>query len=71
MLNVLVVFFRIICLNSLENEELILHLLVHNQVLATYDSKPVLILGFLDSDDLVGLSGVACQEFNGDLSALL
>jgi hypothetical protein len=57
----LVIFKLTRTLDSLENEELILLLLTHNEVFTTENGKPVLIFRFLKSDNLIRLSGICVK----------
>ena len=62
------------CISGLlphEYKELILFLLVSNEVLSTDDCKPVFALGFLETNNFIGLSRIRVQKLNWDLAALL
>ena len=55
---------------SLEDEKLILLLLRHDQILATDNGDPILVFGFLQSNDLIWLSCLSFKKCDWNLSAL-
>jgi hypothetical protein len=57
-------------INKLKNEELVLFLFPHDQVLATDDSQPSLILWVLKSNDLIWLPSLCGEKCHWDLTTL-
>jgi hypothetical protein len=55
----------------LENEELVLFLLIHHQILATDDGKEVFTFRFLEPNDLIWFPGVRVQQLNRNFRALI
>lgn len=51
-------------LDQFEYEQLILLLFVHHQVLATDDGEPFLVIGLLNTYDLIWLSCLGWQQLN-------
>ena len=68
-LDKLVVFQNRLSLNFLKDEELVLLLLVHNQVLATDDGHPILVKGFHKTDHFIGLTSFCYKKLDWDFSA--
>ena len=56
---------------SLKDEELVLLLLSHDQILSTDNGNPILISGFDESNDLVWLSCLCLKKGDWNLSALV
>ena len=46
---------------SIKDKELVLLLLTHDQILSTDDGNPILISGFLQSNNLIWLSSLGLQ----------
>jgi hypothetical protein len=60
-LHVLILDLWILRLDPLHNKNLVLLLLIHDQILAADDNKPIFTLRLLKSNDLVRLSGLSCE----------